>query len=92
MIAAEGQFAMWELKVTHANAVRISPHQIAFAESHKKYPVWFLVCCANPEGETIKAYHASSVRQLAKLGVKYPAQLEITPPDWTPLLDLILTS
>jgi hypothetical protein len=89
LIAAEGQFGMWELKVTRANAVRISPHQIAFAESHKNYSVWFLVCAATPGGESIYAYHARDVMELARIGLKHTPELQITPPDWLPLLDLI---
>ena len=80
---------MWELKVTHANAVRISPHQIAFAESHKDYSVWFLVCASTSTGESIYAYHARDVLELARIGLKHPPHIEITPPDWVQLFDLI---
>ena len=89
LIAVDGAFGMWELKVTHANAVRISPHQISFAESHRQYPVWFLVCVVDPVGERVLAYHARDVQELARVGVKHPPQLEITPPSWDSLFALI---
>ena len=89
LVAANGSFGMWELKVCTANAVRLSPHQISFAETHKDYPVWFLVCAATNDGEAIYAYPAASVSELSRIGLKHPPSLKITPPDWLPLLDLI---
>ena len=89
LIAADGSFGMWELKVCHANAVRISPHQIAFAETHRDYPVWTIVCHVTRIGETIKAYSADQMFDLAQLGCKHTPRLEITPPDWNTLFDLI---
>ena len=64
-------------------------HQISFAETHKEYPVWVLVCAATNDGEAIYAYPAASVSELSRIGLKHPPSLKITPPDWLPLFNLI---
>jgi len=89
VVAANGNFAMWELKVCTANAVRISAHQIAFAETHSQYPVWMIICCNTSNGETIRVYHARDVMAVSEIGLRHPPQIEVTPPDWLPLFNLL---
>tara|TARA_S200002703_G_scaffold130467_1_gene117734 strand:- start:1130 stop:1372 length:243 start_codon:yes stop_codon:yes gene_type:complete len=59
-----------ELKTTKANAVKLSPHQIAFMTKHKKSSVWVLVRQIN--SKELFLYHGSQVISLAHLGLKSP--------------------
>ena len=66
--APSGNWFLVELKLTSANKVRLSPHQIAFFVRHPKNS-FVLVACA-PDPELVRLYPGSRILELVDLGVK----------------------
>ena len=92
MINADGKLLLLELKVCHATKVKLSPHQISFAQSHKSAPVWIVVNAGFSDREYIAVYAASQALDLAEQGVALPPKLLLYKPfDWIQFTNLINT-
>ncbi len=66
--APSGNWFLVELKLTSANKVRLSPHQIAFFVRHPKNS-FVLVACA-PDPALVRLYPGSRILELVDLGLK----------------------
>jgi len=66
--APSGNFFLVELKLTFANKIRLSPHQIAFFVRHPKNS-FVLVACA-PDPKLVRLYPGSRILELVDLGIK----------------------
>ena len=67
---SSGHYFTVELKVSKSNKVRLSPHQIAYHDTHPKNSfilVKSLAAC------TVKLYEGSDVKQLVACGLKLDA-------------------
>ena len=66
--APSGHFFLVELKLTFANKIRFSPHQIAFFVKHPKNS-FVLVACA-PDPKLVRLYPGSRILELVASGLK----------------------
>ena len=65
-----GHFFTLELKITRANKLKFSPHQIAFHVAHPKN-TFILAEALGPR--LVKLFHGSRIRELAACGFKLDA-------------------
>ena len=65
-----GHFFTVELKITRANKLKFSPHQIAFHVAHPKN-TFILAEALGPR--LVKLFHGSRIRELAACGFKLEA-------------------
>ena len=65
-----GTFFTVELKITRANKLKFSPHQIAFHVAHPKN-TFILAEALGPR--LVKLFHGSRIRELAACGFKLEA-------------------
>ena len=66
--APSGNFFLVELKLTFANKIRFSPHQISFFVRHPKNS-FVLVACA-PDPKLVRLYPGARILELVRLGTK----------------------
>jgi len=87
-----GNLHFVELKFCKANAVNLSPHQVAWLTRHQKSSSWVLVkqqSRANVKA-TLHLYRASQAISLAEDGLKTPAAGTFEHPfDWNAVFQLI---
>ena len=67
---SSGHFFTVELKITRANKLKFSPHQIAFHVAHPKI-TFILAEALGPR--LVKLFHGSRIRELAACGFKLEA-------------------
>jgi len=67
---ANHHFFTVELKVTKSNAVRFSPHQIAF---HKLHPKNSFILAKHLASSRVKLYEGSQIMELVACGLKLEA-------------------
>jgi hypothetical protein len=67
---SSGHFFTVELKITRANKLKFSPHQIAFHVAHPKN-TFILAEALGPR--LVKLFHGSRIRELAACGFKLEA-------------------
>ena len=87
-----GKFHFVELKFCKANAVNLSPHQVAWLTRHRTSSSWVLVKRqARPDVKaTLHLYSASQAITLAEDGLKTPSIGSFDHPfDWNAVFDLI---
>ena len=65
---ANGHFFTVELKLTFANKIRFSPHQISFHIKHN-LNTFILVACS-PDPQLVRLYPGARILELVDLGVK----------------------
>jgi hypothetical protein len=81
-----------ELKFCKANAVNLSPHQVAWLTRHQKSSSWVLVKqqARADVKSTLHLYRASQAISLAEDGLKTPAAGTFEHPfDWNAVFNLI---
>jgi len=81
-----------ELKFCKANAVNLSPHQVAWLTRHRKSSSWVLVKRQSKAGDkaTLHLYRASQAIALAEDGLKTTSAGDFEHPfDWTAVFGLI---
>ena len=81
-----------ELKFCKANAVNLSPHQVAWLTRHRQSSSWVLVKRQSKAGDkaTLHLYRASQAMALAEDGLKTPAVGSFEHPfDWNAVFGLI---
>jgi len=66
--APSGNFFLVELKLTFANKIRFSPHQISFFVRHPKNS--FVLVACSPDPQLVRLYPGSSILELVRLGTK----------------------
>ena len=67
---SSGHFFTVELKITRANKLKFSPHQIAFHVAHSKN-TFIIAEALGPR--LVKLFHGSRIRELAACGFKLEA-------------------
>jgi hypothetical protein len=66
--APSGHWFLVELKLTSANKVRLSPHQIAFFVRHPKNS--FVLVAGSPDPKLVRLYPGSRILELVTSGLK----------------------
>lgn len=87
-----GRFSFVELKYSKTNAVKLSPHQVAWLTRHRHSSSWILVK-HQPKADSkpsMHLYKASDAIQVKIHGLKHPSVFHSRAPfDWDALFDLI---
>ena len=66
--APSGHWFLVELKLTSANKIRFSPHQIAFFVRHPKNS--FVLVAGSPDPELVRLYPGSRILELVNDGLR----------------------